>query len=96
MKRILIGLMAFVALIGLINSVVIEPAHAYKEDKAVSGSADDSKCCFFCCSIHHQWLSSTPSLKVFTNLTAILVVSPGFSFVPDPPAGSIFHPPLTV
>lgn len=84
------------ALAGLINCVVIEPAHAYKEDKAVSSSADDSKCCFFCCSIHHQWLPSTPGLKVFTNLTAMLLVSPAFSFAPDPPTGSIFRPPLAV
>ena len=95
MKKALVCLFAFVALVGIINCVVIEPAHAYKEDKAVS-STDDAKCCFFCCSLHHQWLPLTPGLKVFTNLTAMLFVSPAFSFAPDPPAGSIFHPPLAV
>ena len=93
MKRILIGLIAFVALAGMLNCVVLEPAHAYNEDKVVSDTSDDSECCFFCCSVHYQWLPSTPSLKVLTRLFAMLFIPSAFSFTPDPPTGSIFHPP---
>ena len=96
MKRAFVGLMAFVALAGLINCVVIEPAHAHKDDKAVSSSAENSKCCSFCCSVHHQWLPSTLSVKAFTNLIAMLFIPAALSFAPDPPTGSIFHPPLAL
>lgn len=95
-KKAFIASFAFVALIGIINCMVIEPAFAYKEDKAACQTSDETHCCFICHSGHHQWTSpATTSMAHRLVVSDHLLVLP-FDVQIDPPLGSIFHPPTTL
>lgn len=92
-KKAVLIIIAFVALVGILNCVMIEPALAYKEDPAAS-QTDEAHCCFICHSSHHQWIvSSISSDFPYLVLTGPTVLQE-LQFLIDPPAGSIFHPPL--
>lgn len=94
-KKIFLVLIAIVALVGILNCVMIEPALAYKEDPAAS-QTDKAHCCFICHSSHHQWIASSISSDFpYLVLTGSPVLQE-LQFLIDPPAGSIFHPPLAL
>ena len=94
-KREIISVIAFVALIGIFNCVLVEPAIAYKDDPVVSQN-EETHCCFICHSMHHQWLTpktSTVSPDVIPSQGAFW---PTDYFRLDPLPASIFHPPLAI
>ena len=94
-RKTLILLLAFVALAGIINCMMIEPVLAYKEDPAVS-QTDEAHCCFICHSMHHQWISSAAS-TFFPNLVPSQDAFPLTTDLRiDPLPASIFHPPLAI
>jgi hypothetical protein len=95
MNVLLIKIFACIALMGLVNSTVIEPAICFSHDEAASQQQESSHCCVVCHAGHHQsllpthiqinLLNSNPSGWVETVDAALL----------NPPLRSIFHPPLS-
>ena len=93
MKRILISIFTILALAGIINCTLVEPAFAYKDDPAVA-QEEESHCCSLCHSMHHQWVNPE---DFENNLFPPVCAETLIAFIPsriDPPAGSIFHPPI--
>ena len=94
MKRTILFIFSLVALIGILNCVLIEPAFAYQDQAAHPEYNEDSDCCFIHCATCHQWVPSTP-LTVTHNVQPLDVSIPESpSFHPDSPVGAIFHPPI--
>jgi hypothetical protein len=92
-KKTFLLALAFIALAGIINCMVIEPAFAYQEDETACQTESETHCCFICNSAQHQWISSVPTLVAHQ-----MVRSDKFSFSQtdypgDPPLRAIFHPP---
>lgn len=86
---------ALVTLVGIFNCILIEPAFAYKEDPAAS-QKDEAHCCFICHSSHHQWIAGGSSSDFPHLIPTASAVLQETQFLIDPPAGSIFHPPLAL
>jgi hypothetical protein len=95
-KRLFIFLFAFLALTGIINCTLLEPAFAYKEDTAACASDNDSDCCFICCTMHHQWLSPAGASVYHRLVLSDNLLALPFTVQMDPPLGSIFHPPTAI
>lgn len=95
MKRTLLFIFAFVALAGILNCAVIEPAFACKDEVVHSEQSGDSNCCFIHCSMHHQWVASS-TIQLKHNIAVADFIPASFDFHHDSPAGSIFHPPLAI
>lgn len=96
MKKIWITSFAFVALLGILNCALLEPAFACKDEATHSEQSGDSDCCFIHCSMHHQWVVSSAALLNHNILNLHHAFSAAFSFTPDPPLGSIFRPPVVL
>src|SRR3989338_3068257 len=94
MKKHVLVLLAFVALFGVINCTLLEPALAYQEDKATSTETQTSDHCLLCCSMHHQWISQSSSEFAINNHQSNQHIPLHFDLHSDPAIGSIFHPPL--
>ena len=94
-SRMVFRIIAFIALIGISNCVLIEPALAYKDDSALSRD-DEAHCCLLCSSMHHQWISSghSPFTPAILALDAIILLNLSLRIEPFP--DSIFHPPLAL
>lgn len=92
-KKVILIIVAFVALAGILNCVLIEPAFAYKEDFAAN-QKDEAHCCFICHSSHHQWIAGNISSDIPYLVPAGPPVLQELQCLIDPPAESIFHPPL--
>jgi len=94
MKKVAYYTLALIALIGLLNCSLIEPAFACKESLSHSTASDDLDCCFIHCSIHHQYVSASSSEFPATTNQSNPFVSLHLDLHSDPALGSIFHPPL--
>ena len=94
MKKHVLVLLAFVALFGVINCALLEPALAYQEDKAASTETQTSDHCLLCCSAHHQWIPTSSTELITNNHQSSQFASFRLTFHTDPAIGSIFHPPL--
>ena len=92
--RKLLILASVVALFGILNCVLIEPALTYKDEVPHSESNEDSDCCFIHCSLHHQCIPSQSSALTHPVLLSGGLVSASIAFHLDSPVGTIFHPPL--
>lgn len=92
MKKNVRVLFVLMALSGMMNCFLLEPALAAQEE-TVCLSDDGCDCCFVCCSFSHQILQKT--VVPFNPSMNISVFIPSSIPVPqDIPASSIFHPPL--
>ena len=94
-KKAIIIFLAFVALAGIINCMVVEPALAYKEDSAVAGQ-DEAHCCFICHSAHHQWAPAGNGMHFPAPLIKADFVPNEGSFYLGSFASSVFHPPQSL
>ena len=94
MKNVAYIFLALVALIGILNCALIEPAFAFKEEASHASSSTDFDCCFFHCSMHHQWISASTSKFAANNLQSNQFVHFRLDLHSDPVLGSIFRPPL--
>ncbi len=93
MKKTFVVIFGLMALMGMMNCFLLEPALAVKEQFSLD-QTEDSDCCFLCCSTHHQWVSPL-SLDFLPSLfQSADVVPSNLSLYSDPARGSIFHPPL--
>jgi hypothetical protein len=92
-KKTFLLALAFVALAGIINCTVIEPAFAYQEDEAACQTENEAHCCFICSPAQHQWISSTSALAPHQMIRADRFSFPQTDYPIDPPLRSIFHPP---
>ncbi len=94
MKKGLRVLFAVIALFGIMNCFVLEPALAAHQE--ISCTSDDG-CddCFLCCSFHHQLVPSTP--VQFSPVSPVSAFIETAAITPiDAPSFSIFHPPLAL
>ena len=96
MKRPILFIFALIALAGVLNCMLIEPAFACKDEAAHSEQSGDSDCCFIHCSMHHQWVTSGSSTLFHNALSSADYIPAGNTFHHDSPSGSIFHPPLAL
>ncbi len=88
---------ALLALTGLANCVLLEPALAYQDEAMHSDSAaEDSDCCFIHCAICHQWTISDDQILTHPNSLSNTALFEDISFYRGSVSGSIFHPPLAV
>jgi len=94
-KKTLILLLAFIALAGIINCMVVEPAFAYKEDSADT-QQDEAHCCFICHSVHHQWAPASNGMHFPVPLIKADFVPNEGSFYLGSFASSVFHPPQSL
>jgi hypothetical protein len=94
-KQLVFRVIAFIALIGIFNCVLIEPALAYKDDP-VESQNEETHCCFICHSMHHQWLPSETSTVTLDAVSSQGAFWPTVDFHLDPLPASIFHPPLAI
>jgi len=92
MRKGYVWIVAVVALLGMANCVLVEPAFAC-EDAAGTCSTPICHDCLVCGSAGHQWLApqtsqllSIPGLANAINISSVVIPV-------DPPFGSIFHPP---
>ena len=86
---------AFAALVGIFNCVLIEPALAYQEDSALSQD-NEAHCCFLCSSMYHQWVSPGHSPDTPAILASDAIIPSNLSLHIEPFPDSIFHPPLAL
>ncbi|MDP3920372.1 MAG: hypothetical protein Q8R76_06165 [Candidatus Omnitrophota bacterium] len=96
MKKGILVLFSLVALLGILNCVLIEPAFACKDEAPHSEQSGDSDCCFIHCSMHHQWVTAGATALTFNSASAGDYVLNSNTFQPDSPVASIFHPPLAI
>lgn len=95
MKVALIKFFAFIALMGLVNSSVIEPAICFFHDEATSQQQESSHCCVVCHTGHHQSLLPTHIQIDLLNSNSSGWVETVDAALLNPPLRSIFHPPLS-
>jgi hypothetical protein len=83
-------------LAGIFTCALIEPALAEQDEASHSESSEESECCMIQCGACQPWV--TPFFQVLTFNSKYLRgrTTEVPSCLPDPPVGSIFHPPLTV
>ncbi len=94
MHRNVCFLFAFIALMGMINCFILEPALAGHEE-TVCMTPDGCDDCMVCCSFNHQII---PSITVpFSPIHEIsLFIETDSVTHLDSPSFSIFHPPLAI
>lgn len=94
MKKPAFFLLAILALAGILNCFVIEPAFANKDAVMHIESTDETDCCLIHCSMCQQWVVSAHLM--FIHDVRLLDTSALESILSDPdsPPVSIFHPPL--
>lgn len=96
MKKGFLVLFSLIALIGIMNCVLLEPAFAYKDEAVHSESNEDSECCFIHCTTCHMWMTSQSSTSLYNASPAGDLIPGTLAFHHDSPAGSIFRPPITI
>lgn len=94
-KKTFLLFLAYVALAGIINCVVVEPAFAGKEDGAAA-QQDESHCCFICHSSHHQWVPAGNGMHLPAPFVKADFIAIEGSFYPGSFSASIFHPPQSL
>ena len=92
MKKMVFALIAFVALIGFLDCVLIEPALEYSKCPSMS-QTDETHGCMMCQSVYHQW--TAPEASAFVSRTPSLGMRVPLSsdLYEDIFPASIFHPP---
>jgi hypothetical protein len=91
-KRAVWTALAFLALLGIANCVLIEPALASREN-LVKHTDEVVPCSPMCHFAHHQWLGPQEAFDV-NNEMSVVLYSPAPTIANiDPPVGAIFHPP---
>ncbi len=94
MRKFLLFTFTFIALLGILNCALIEPAFAYREDESACQTNDNCDRCFICNSNHHQWIDTqnlvNPSCLIPTTVISLEVKD----MVLESPQGSIFRPPI--
>ncbi len=94
MKKSFHILFALVALLGIVNCLVLEPALAFQKE-TVCASDDGCDDCFVCCAMNHQILPS-PAIQFLPVNAVSRYIPASFSISLDSPSFSIFHPPLAL
>ncbi len=92
MRKGYIWILAIVALLGMANCVLVEPAFACDEDAAAC-SMPDCQCCLTCNSASHQWATPQSAHSISIHCLSHSISIPSLAIPVDPPLGSIFHPP---
>jgi len=92
MKKMIFNLIAFVALMGFINCVLIEPARHYQEGTSIS-QTDKAHGCIICQSVHHQWTAPEATNVVSQTTPLGMRVPLSVDLDKDLFPASIFHPP---
>lgn len=94
MKKGLRILFAFIALLGMANCFVLEPALAAHEE-SVCVSPDGCDDCLVCCSFNHQIIPVTVSgLAPMHAISPFIEINSLTRF--DSPSFPIFHPPVVL
>jgi hypothetical protein len=91
-KRTVLTVVAFLALLGIANCALIEPALA-SHDNVAKCADEATPCCSRCNPFHHQWAGPQDVFDV-NNQGVFVLYSPAPAIATiDPPVGAIFHPP---
>ncbi len=93
-KQLFIHCFALIALAGIFNCTMIEPAFAYKDD--CTASCQDETHCSVCHFSNHQWVNFPNSISFSGLLPATVVSHETIETALNPPTGLIFHPPITL
>lgn len=96
MKKFALFAFGVIALVGMINCTIIEPAFAYKDECTTTSCQDENHPCFICHSCHHQWVGSQNLISFSGLLPATIVSHETAETVLNPPTGLIFHPPIAL
>lgn len=97
MKRLPITFIALVALFGVINCMVIEPALAQLDSRHTEFAGEENgHCDFICHSSHHLWNVDSSDAAINQSLQSLGSITLTFTEEPDPPLSSIFHPPAVI
>lgn len=94
MKKTIRILFSLIALAGVINCFLLEPALAFHED-AVCVSPDGCDDCLVCCSFNHQAIPLVTDPFTHAHQVSVFIEMSLFTRF-DSPSFSIFHPPLPV
>lgn len=95
MKKLVFTLIAFVALMGFLNCVLIEPALHFQEGSSVS-QVDKTHGCVICQSGHHQWTAPEASMVVSNTPSFGFKIPLSVDLNKDLFPASIFHPPHSI
>ncbi len=89
-----ITILAIVILVGIVNSVVIEPAICLAHEDAVSQQQQNDPCCVICHPMYHQAIMPSAVSPIFTMTHFVNSERQPKFFLLEVPTRSIFHPPL--
>lgn len=92
-----IFIVAVIALVGIFNCVVVEPAYAQiHEHQETHEQESDGHCDVICHLSHHVWNVESQSILFEQPLVETQAVLHSIQAVPNPPVKGIFHPPAVL
>jgi len=94
MKKFALFVFGVVALVGMLNCTIIEPAFAYQDECAAT--CQDATHCSLCHFSHHQWVNPQNLASAVSLLPARVISLEMQNVVLESPQGSIFHPPIAL
>ena len=95
MRKMVFALIAFVALIGFVNCVLIEQALHHDESPSAS-QTDKTHGCMICQSVHHQWTAPEGTTVVSPTTPLGMRIPLSVDLDKDLFPASIFHPPHSI
>jgi len=94
MKKVVISCFTWLALIGVLHCVVVEPVLAVQSIEASETTHEaEADACLACCVMHHQWLLSNANSFDSVFISSEKLILADLLVPPSPVLASIFHPP---
>lgn len=94
MKPQFIRIFGFLALLGIVNAALIEPAICYTNDSAIQHQEESEDCCAVCHPAHHQGVIRDNMHFDFDAIRLNEFISSSEFTLLEIPTRSIFHPPI--